>query len=161
MEHKHHIEVVTHMYTISDELKIYELSKFWKEAEYNFAFWDKVNIDWDEEYVQSERKGLYRAALEELRLTSAMVDAFCLEPQGDNPLADALSDREERSFAAEINTMLLERAARVSAACLAAIVEKRALPAGSRVCVCADGTMLREEFGDCRFVPMLKEIGKD
>lgn len=83
------------------------------------------------------------AALEELRLTSAMVDAFCLEPQGDNPLADALSDREERSFAAEINTMLLERAARVSAACLAAIVEKRALPAGSRVCVCADGTMLR------------------
>ncbi len=25
----------------------------------------------------------------------------------------------------------------------------------------ADGTMLREEFGDCRFVPMLKEIGKD
>ena len=25
----------------------------------------------------------------------------------------------------------------------------------------ADGTMLREEFGDCRFVPMLKNIGKD
>ncbi len=25
----------------------------------------------------------------------------------------------------------------------------------------ADGTMLREEFGDCRFVPMLKDIGKD
>ena len=24
-----------------------------------------------------------------------------------------------------------------------------------------DGTMLREEFGDCRFVPMLKDIGKD
>ncbi len=24
-----------------------------------------------------------------------------------------------------------------------------------------DGTMLREEFGDCRFVPMLKEIGRD
>lgn len=24
-----------------------------------------------------------------------------------------------------------------------------------------DGTMLREEFGDCRFVPMLKNIGKD
>ena len=41
------------MYTISDELKIYELSKFWKEAEYNFAFWDKVNIDWDEEYKKA------------------------------------------------------------------------------------------------------------
>ena len=25
----------------------------------------------------------------------------------------------------------------------------------------ADGSMLREEFGDCRFVPMLKNIGKD
>ena len=25
----------------------------------------------------------------------------------------------------------------------------------------ADGTLLREEFGDCRFVPMLKEIGND
>ena len=24
-----------------------------------------------------------------------------------------------------------------------------------------DGTMLREEFGDCRFVPMLKDIGRD
>ena len=24
-----------------------------------------------------------------------------------------------------------------------------------------DGTMAREEFGDCRFVPMLKDIGKD
>ena len=25
----------------------------------------------------------------------------------------------------------------------------------------ADGTILREEFGDCRFVPMLQNIGKD
>jgi C-terminal processing protease CtpA/Prc len=35
---------------ISDEQKIYELSKIWKDAEYNFAFWDKVDIDWDEAY---------------------------------------------------------------------------------------------------------------
>ena len=41
------------MRTIPDELKIYELSKLWKEAEYNFAFWDKVNIDWDEEYKKA------------------------------------------------------------------------------------------------------------
>jgi len=81
--------------------------------------------------------------LGELRLTSPVVDAFCLDPQGDNPLAAALADREERDFAALVNTMLLERAARVSAACLAAIVKRRGLPAGSRVCVCADGTMLR------------------
>ena len=82
-------------------------------------------------------------ALEALRLNSAMVDAFCREPRGDNPLAGTLANNEERDFAAEVNTLLLERAARVSAACLAAIAQKRALPAGSRVCVCADGTMLR------------------
>nr|WP_297707143.1 hypothetical protein [uncultured Butyrivibrio sp.] len=35
---------------LSDEQKIYELSRIWKDAEYNFAFWDKVTIDWDEEY---------------------------------------------------------------------------------------------------------------
>lgn len=76
-------------------------------------------------------------------LTSAHVDAFCLDPQGDNLLANALASPEERSFAAEVNALLLERAARVAAACLAAVMEKRRLPAGSRVCVCADGTMLR------------------
>ena len=41
------------MRTISDELKIYELSRIWKDAEYNFAFWDKVNIDWDAEYKKA------------------------------------------------------------------------------------------------------------
>ena len=38
------------MNTITNAQKIYELSKIWKEAAYNFAFWDKVDIDWDEEY---------------------------------------------------------------------------------------------------------------
>ena len=38
------------MKTMTDALKIYELSKIWKEAAYNFAFWDRVDIDWDEEY---------------------------------------------------------------------------------------------------------------
>ena len=41
------------MRAISDELKIYELSKLWKEAEYNFAFWDKLDIDWDGEYKKA------------------------------------------------------------------------------------------------------------
>jgi C-terminal processing protease CtpA/Prc len=37
---------------ISDELKIYELSLIWKEAEYNFAFWDWLEgrLDWDKAY---------------------------------------------------------------------------------------------------------------
>lgn len=41
------------MKSISDEQKIYELSKLWKEAAYNFAFWDKVDIDWDNEYKKA------------------------------------------------------------------------------------------------------------
>ena len=41
------------MVTISNEQKIYELSQIWKDAEYNFAFWDKVNIDWDAEYKKA------------------------------------------------------------------------------------------------------------
>ena len=44
------------MNTITDERKIYELSKIWKEAAYNFAYWDKTEIDWDEEY----RKAIVR-----------------------------------------------------------------------------------------------------
>ena len=40
---------------ISDELKIYELSLIWKEAEYNFAFWEKLNgtLDWDKAYREA------------------------------------------------------------------------------------------------------------
>ncbi len=41
------------MNNITNEQKIYELSKIWKEVAYNFAFWDKVDIDWDEEYRKS------------------------------------------------------------------------------------------------------------
>ena len=40
---------------VSDELKIYELSLIWKEAEYNFAFWEKLNgtLDWDKAYKEA------------------------------------------------------------------------------------------------------------
>ncbi|MCL2404994.1 MAG: S41 family peptidase [Defluviitaleaceae bacterium] len=40
------------MSNISNELKIYELSLIWKEAEYNFAFWEKLgsSFDWDKAY---------------------------------------------------------------------------------------------------------------
>ena len=52
------------MKTITDAQKIYELPEIWKEAAYNFAFWDKVDIDWDEEYKNAlvrvlETKDLY------------------------------------------------------------------------------------------------------
>ena len=52
------------MKTITDAQKIYELPEIWKEAAYNFAFWDKADIDWDEEYKNAlvrvlETKDLY------------------------------------------------------------------------------------------------------
>ena len=40
-------------------------------------------------------------------------------------------------FAAQL---LLDRAAKITAGTLAAMIEARCLPGGSRVCVCADGT---------------------
>ena len=55
------------MATISDEQKIYELSQIWKDAEYNFAFWDKVSIDWD---------GEYRKALPRVLATSDMYEYY-------------------------------------------------------------------------------------
>jgi hexokinase len=81
--------------------------------------------------------------LRALRLTSALVDAFCLDPHGDNPLAQALATQEDQTFASGINMALLERASRVAAAGMVAVIRKRELPRGSRVCVSADGTMLR------------------
>ena len=52
------------MNNITEAQKIYEVSKIWKEAAYNFAFWDKVDIDWDKEYKNAlvrvlETKDLY------------------------------------------------------------------------------------------------------
>ena len=55
------------MKNIPDSLKIYELSRIWKEAAYNFAFWDKVDIDWDAEY---------RKALERVRTTENTYDYY-------------------------------------------------------------------------------------
>ena len=76
-------------------------------------------------------------------ISSQLVDAFCLAPHGDNVIARLLETDENRSFADGVNMALLERAARVAAAGLAAVVSMRAPAPGSRVCVSADGTMLR------------------
>ena len=81
--------------------------------------------------------------LRALRVTSALVDSFCLDPHGNNALSQVFLGERERTFAAGVNMALLERAARVAAAGLAAVIRYRALPRGSRVCVSADGTMLR------------------
>lgn len=95
----------------------------------------------------AEKEGLLSGesgkAIAGLTITSAMVDAFCLSPAGGNAIADALATPADRAFAAEINDLLLERAARIGAACLCAILHERALPEGNRTGICADGTMLR------------------
>ena len=83
------------------------------------------------------------AALRGLRLRSQDVDEFCLAPQGPGRIASLLPSAEARAFAAEVNTLLLERAAQITAGCLCAILHRRELPRGSRVCICADGTTFR------------------
>ena len=56
------------MRTLTDAQKTYELSKVWKEAAYNFAFWDKVSIDWD---------GEYKKALARVLETKDIYDYYC------------------------------------------------------------------------------------
>lgn len=44
--------IAQHTDTLSDEEKVYGLSLFWKEAKYNFAFFDQVpELDWDSAYI--------------------------------------------------------------------------------------------------------------
>ena len=67
------------MNTITNAQKIYELSKIWKEVAYNFAFWDKVDIDWDEEYKKAlvrvlETKDLYDYYRELKRFVALLSD---------------------------------------------------------------------------------------
>lgn len=81
--------------------------------------------------------------LRALNITSAMVDEFCREPTGGNAIAGALVSEDERRFASGINTLLLERSARIAAACLCAILRLRGLSPDKCTAVCADGTMLR------------------
>lgn len=67
------------MNNITDSQKIFELSKIWKEAAYNFVFWDKVEIDWDEEYKKElsrilETKDLYEYYRELTRFVMLLND---------------------------------------------------------------------------------------
>lgn len=78
------------------------------------------------------------AWLEDADITMAAVGELCGEA-GDGEFFAPLG-RENRAFAAGVNELLLDRAAKITAGTLAAMIEARCLPGGSRVCVCADGT---------------------
>ncbi len=67
------------MENISDSQKIFEVSKIWKEASYNFVFWDKVDINWDEEYKKAlervlKTKNLYEYYRELARFVTLLGD---------------------------------------------------------------------------------------
>ena len=76
-------------------------------------------------------------------ITAPAIDQFCLDPLGDNPLARIFDTAEDRRFAWAVNDALLERSARVAAAGMYAVMRMKELPRGSRVIICADGSMIR------------------
>ena len=78
-----------------------------------------------------------------LHLNNEKVDAFCVDPYAGGPLSAALATDEDRETAFAINSMLIERSARLSAACFLAVMEKRGVRPDGRVCICADGSMIR------------------
>lgn len=66
---------------ISDELKIYELSLIWKEAEYNFAFWERLadSLEWDKAYKTAlsavlKTKNLHEYYLELMKFLALLRD---------------------------------------------------------------------------------------
>ena len=82
------------MRTIPDELKIYELSRLWKEAEYNFVFWDKLDIDWDEEYKKAlsrvlSAKDVYDYYRELKRFTALLCDGHTVVSFPDDLYQDS------------------------------------------------------------------------
>ncbi|MCL2065032.1 MAG: S41 family peptidase [Candidatus Cloacimonetes bacterium] len=68
-------------YNPPDELKIYELSRIWKEAEYNFAFWEKLEgtLDWNQAYKEAlprvlATNSLFEYYLELMRFVALLRD---------------------------------------------------------------------------------------
>ena len=66
---------------VSNELKIYELSLIWKEAEYNFAFWEWLadSLDWDKAYKTAltavlKTKNLHEYYLELMKFVALLRD---------------------------------------------------------------------------------------
>ncbi len=79
-----------------------------------------------------------------LSVTSAMVDAFCLDPMGGNAVAEALETEKGPPLRfRDQHDASRARGARIAAACLCAILRERGFGAGTLTGICADGTMLK------------------
>ena len=44
--------------TVSPSDRILTLATFWSEAKYNFAYWDRVEFDWDDAFVEYTDRAL-------------------------------------------------------------------------------------------------------
>ena len=70
-------------------------------------------------------------------------EAFCHDGFGMPEVGKLCSDRSaESAFAREVNALLLERAAKLTACTLASIILYLRPAAGSRICICSDGTTI-------------------
>lgn len=82
------------MLTVSE--RVYGLSLIWKEAEYNFAFWDKHNVqNWGKEYIKAldkviETQTLYDYYLELSRFVAFLKDGHSLVVPPQEILPDFL-----------------------------------------------------------------------
>ncbi|MBE6970432.1 MAG: hypothetical protein E7442_10000 [Ruminococcaceae bacterium] len=70
-------------------------------------------------------------------------DAFCREDFGMPEVGALCADESEsNAFAREVNALLLERAAKLTACTLSSIILYGRPAPGSRICVCSDGTTI-------------------
>ena len=76
------------------------------------------------------------------RITMKDVDDFCRNKHSNNSITSLCSSEKEIEFCSEVVDMLLERAARISAAFLCAILEETGKGNKLPVCICAEGTTI-------------------
>ena len=94
-------------------------------------------------YYPQLLKETLRLAAEEGLCPNA--DSFCREDFAMPEIGELCFDESEaNAFARNVNALLLERSAKLTACALSAIVLYGKPAAGSRICVCADGTTIEK-----------------
>ena len=94
-------------------------------------------------YPQLLKKTLELAVKEGL-LSGAALDALCAGGFGMKEVDALCNDAEADGFIRTVNALLLERAAKLTACALAAIILYRKPAPGSLICVCSDGTTIEK-----------------